>query len=157
MQFRVNPAVHLTKLDVYDALLSPPRFRPLFLSHILYRWVNQITAYYSNLVVVVFVSTGGPLDETRVDTSGSPEFGLTLSFGFQPLHDIDSLQSFIVGDNHPFIALLHLQSLPYCNTIARLLRNIPPPHRLLRVCHTSYNIAEIALVIESELPVPLEG
>ena len=27
------------------------------------------------------------------------------------------------------LLLPHLQSLPYCNTIARPLRNIPPPHR----------------------------
>ena len=40
-----------------------------------------------------------------------------------------SLQSFNVGVNHPFfIAPLHMQSLPYCNTIARPLRNIRPPH-----------------------------
>jgi len=46
----------------------------------------------------------------------------------EPLQDSVSLQSFIVGVNHPFIAP-HLQSLTYCNTIAPLLRNIRPPHR----------------------------
>jgi len=34
-----------------------------------------------------------------------------------PLQDIVSLQSFIVEVNHPFNALPHLQSLPYCNTL----------------------------------------
>jgi len=34
----------------------------------------------------------------------------------------------------------HLQSLPYCNTIARLLRNIRPPTDPPFVCHTPYNI-----------------
>ena len=34
----------------------------------------------------------------------------------------------------------HLQSLPYCNTIARLLRNIRPPTDPPCVCHTPYNI-----------------
>ena len=36
----------------------------------------------------------------------------------KPVHDIVSLQSFNVGVIHPFIAPPHLQSLPYCNTIA---------------------------------------
>ena len=37
-----------------------------------------------------------------------------------------SLQSFSVGVHHPCIAPSHLQSLPYCNAIARPLRNIRP-------------------------------
>ena len=43
--------------------------------------------------------------------------------------------------NHPFIAPPHLQSLPYCNTIARPFRNMraPPPPPLL-YSHTPYNI-----------------
>ena len=40
---------------------------------------------------------------------------------------IVSLQSFIVGVNHPFIAPPHLQSLPYSNSIARPSCNIRPP------------------------------
>ena len=36
----------------------------------------------------------------------------------------------------------HLQSLPYCNTIARLLRNIRPPTDLAFVCRTPYNIGD---------------
>jgi len=36
----------------------------------------------------------------------------------------------------------HLQSLPYCNTIARLLRNIRPPTDAPFVCHTPYNIGD---------------
>ena len=40
--------------------------------------------------------------------------------------DIVTLQSFVVGVNHPFIAPSHLQSLPYCNTIARPSGNIRP-------------------------------
>jgi len=37
------------------------------------------------------------------------------------------LHSFIVGVNHPSSIPRHLRSLPYCNTIARPLRNIGPP------------------------------
>jgi len=42
-----------------------------------------------------------------------------------------------VGVHHPFIAPLHLQSLPYCNTIARPLRNIrlPPNDPFLYAIH----------------------
>ena len=36
----------------------------------------------------------------------------------------------------------HLQSLPYCNTIARPLRNICPPTDAPFVCHTPYNIGD---------------
>jgi len=58
--------------------------------------------------------------------------------------NIVSLQSFIVivGVHHPFIAPLHLQSLPYCNTVARPLRNTRPPHRPLLFCRTPYNIGD---------------
>jgi len=35
---------------------------------------------------------------------------------------------------------LHLQSLPYCNTIARPLRNIRPPSDSPCICNTTYNI-----------------
>ena len=55
-----------------------------------------------------------------------------------PLQDVVSLQSFIVGVNHPCIAPTHLQSLPYFNTIARALRNIRPPTDPPFVCHTPY-------------------
>ena len=34
-----------------------------------------------------------------------------------------------MGVSHPFVAPPHLQSLPYCNTIARPFRNICPPHQ----------------------------
>jgi len=35
-----------------------------------------------------------------------------------------------------------LQSLPYCNTIARPLRNIRPPTDPFFLCHTPYNIGD---------------
>ena len=59
-----------------------------------------------------------------------------------PLQDIVSLQSFIVGVHHAFISPTHLQSLPYCNTITRPLRNIRPSTDPPFVCHTSYNIGD---------------
>jgi len=58
------------------------------------------------------------------------------------LQDIVSLQSCIVGVSPPFIAPPHLQSLPYCNTIARPLRNIRPPTDPFSLCHTPYNIGD---------------
>jgi len=42
----------------------------------------------------------------------------------------------------PFIAPPHLQRLPYCNTIARPLRNIGPATDPPFVCHTPYNIGD---------------
>ena len=39
-----------------------------------------------------------------------------------------------------FLPPPHLQSLHYCNTIARLMRNIRPPPDPPYVCHTPYNI-----------------
>ena len=36
----------------------------------------------------------------------------------------------------------HLQSLPYCNTIARPFRNILPRTDPPSVCHTPYNIGD---------------
>ena len=36
----------------------------------------------------------------------------------------------------------HLQSLPYCNTIARPLRNIRAPADLPLLCHMPYNISD---------------
>ena len=40
------------------------------------------------------------------------------------------------------VAPLFLQRLPYCNTIARLLRNIRPPTDPPFVCHTLYSIGD---------------
>ena len=59
-----------------------------------------------------------------------------------PLQEIVSLQSFIVGINHPFVTPPHLQSLPYCNTIAPLLRKIRPLTAPPFVCHTPYDIGD---------------
>jgi len=53
---------------------------------------------------------------------------------------------FIVGVNHPFIAPPHLHSLPYCNAIARPLRNTGPSNDPPFVCHTSYNIGDGTIV-----------
>ena len=64
-----------------------------------------------------------------------------------PLQDIVSLQSFIVGVYHPFIASPHMQSLPYCSTTARPLRNIRPPTDLSFLCHTPYNIGDGNIVL----------
>jgi len=44
--------------------------------------------------------------------------------------------------NHPFIAPLHLLSLPDFNTIARPLRSIRPSTDPSFLCHTSYNISD---------------
>jgi len=51
-------------------------------------------------------------------------------------------KALVVGVNHPLIAPPHLQSLPYCMTIARLLCNVRPPSAPPCVCHTPYNIAD---------------
>jgi len=40
------------------------------------------------------------------------------------------------------LTLTHLQSLPYCNTIARPLRNIRPPTDPPFLCHTPYTIGD---------------
>jgi len=61
---------------------------------------------------------------------------------FEPLQDIVSLLSFIVGGNLPCIAPTRLQSLPYCITIARPLRNIRPPTAPPLLCHTPYDIGD---------------
>jgi len=54
------------------------------------------------------------------------------------------------GVNHPFIAPphSHLQSLPYCNTIAIVhpFRNIRPRTDPPFVCHTPYNIGDGIIV-----------
>ena len=52
------------------------------------------------------------------------------------------LKRFVVGVYHPFIALPPPASLPYCNTIVRLLRNIPPPTDPPLLCPTPYNIGD---------------
>ena len=58
------------------------------------------------------------------------------------LQDIRLLQSFCGRANHPFLAPPYLQSPYYCNTIARLLRNIRRPADPPLVCHTPYNIGD---------------
>jgi len=72
-----------------------------------------------------------------------------------------SLQSFIVRVNHPCIALLNLQSLPYCNTIARPLRNIrpppPTPHPPFDAMHHTILVVAIAAVLGGGGGVPWEG
>jgi len=59
-----------------------------------------------------------------------------------PIQDIVSLQSFIVRVHHPCIPAPDLQSLLYCNTIARPLGNIRsltgPPF----VCREPCNIGD---------------
>jgi len=52
----------------------------------------------------------------------------------------------IMGVHHPCIAPPHLQSLRYCKTIARLLRNIRPPSDPPCVCHVPYNIGNNNIV-----------
>ena len=47
-----------------------------------------------------------------------------------------------MGVNHPCIDPPHLPSLPYCNIIARPLRNIRPPTDPPFVYHTPYNIGD---------------
>ena len=49
---------------------------------------------------------------------------------------------FMVGVNLPFIAPPLLQSLPYCITIARPLRNIRPATDSFFLCNTPYNIGD---------------
>jgi len=45
----------------------------------------------------------------------------------------------------------HLQSLPYCNSIARPLRNLRPPHTELPIiCHTPYTIGDGNIVHRQE-------
>jgi len=45
-----------------------------------------------------------------------------------------------------FLPPPHLQSLPYCNTIARPLRNIRAPADLPLLCHIPYNISDDNIV-----------
>jgi len=64
-----------------------------------------------------------------------------------PLRKIISLESFIVGVNPPIITRpLRLQSLPYCNTIARPLRNIRSPTNPCYSCHVPCNIGDSNIV-----------
>jgi len=57
-----------------------------------------------------------------------------------------SLQSFSVGVHHPCIPPPHLQSLPFCNTIARPLGNKRPLTDPPFVCREPYNIGDCNLV-----------
>jgi len=59
---------------------------------------------------------------------------------FKPLQEIVSLQSCIVESIILLLPPLHLQRLPYCNTIVRPLRNIHPATDSSFLCHTPYNI-----------------
>jgi len=63
-------------------------------------------------------------------------------------------KSSIVGVHHPFTPPPHLQSLPYCNTNARPLRNkrlIPDPPL---VSHTPYNVGRDYPVKVNQEPTP---
>jgi len=64
---------------------------------------------------------------TSYELATSYRASTELKLASKPLQDIILFQCFIVGVNLPFLPPLHLQSLPYCNTIARPLRNIRPP------------------------------
>jgi len=64
-------------------------------------------------------------------------------------------QSFIVGVNHPCVAPTHLQSLPYCNTIARPVRNIRLPSDPLFVCHTPYSPPSLHHFVMQDLLPPV--
>jgi len=55
--------------------------------------------------------------------------------------------------NHPFVAPPHLRSLPYCNTIARLLCNIRPPRRPPRVYASHYTILMMAISCKGECAI----
>jgi len=57
-----------------------------------------------------------------------------------PLQDIVLLRGVCARINHPCIAHSHLYCPHYCNTIARLLRNIRRLSDPPCVCHTPYNI-----------------
>jgi len=82
-------------------------------------------------------SRGMRYDPCRTTTTAG--HGIPVS----PLHDIVSLQSFIMRVNHPFIAPPpRLQSRPYCNTIARPLRNIHPSTDPPFICQTPYNVGD---------------
>ena len=70
--------------------------------------------------------------ETQFSNSEDPHRGLyKILFHFKALW----WESIVL-----LLPPLHLQSLPYCSTIARPLRNIRPPTDPLFVCHTPYNI-----------------
>jgi len=53
------------------------------------------------------------------------------------------------GSQSSFYWPPHLQSIPYCNTIARLLRNTRPPTDPSFECHTPYNIGDGNIVWRS--------
>jgi len=78
------------------------------------------------------------------------QFGLTRSRGIPVWHRLAFTRccftsKIIVGVNYPSTAPSHLQSLPYCNTIARPLRNIRPATDPPLSCHTPYNILVMAI------------
>jgi len=64
-----------------------------------------------------------------------------------PSQEIHCLRGFWARVNHPFIAPPNLHCSRYCNTIARLLRNIRPPPDPACVCHTPYNIGKGTVVL----------
>ena len=61
------------------------------------------------------------------------------SLSVWPLQYIHLLLGVCARVNHPFVTPPNLHCPHCCNTIARLLRNIPPP-RPPFVCHAPYNI-----------------
>jgi len=63
-----------------------------------------------------------------------------------PLQDILLLRGFCARINHPSIAPSYLHCPHYCNTIARLLRNIRRPSDPPFVCHTKHNIGNNNIV-----------
>jgi len=69
----------------------------------------------------------------------------------RPLQDIVVLRGFCARINHLFIASSHLHCPHYCNTIARLLRNIRRPLGLPCVCYTPYNIGNGNIVLRPRL------
>jgi len=74
----------------------------------------------------------------------SKEFGATIAAWPQvSLYKILFQSKVLLSESlHLFIPPPYLQRLPFCNTIARLLRNIRPPTAPPSVCHTPYTIGD---------------
>jgi len=119
-----------------------PFFRPVCIAHTVAIQLHGYGAIYDPPSTSLLYATHHTILVITIFCKGRGGGGQEASSLIYPLQDIVSLQSFIVGVHHPFIAPPHLQSLPYCNTIARPFRNIRPPTDPPFGCHAPYHIGD---------------
>jgi len=87
----------------------------------------RVYAIHRTILVMAISCKGEATNRYKWGGGRWPPRGLRSATS--PLQDIVSLQRFIVNVYHPFITPPICNAYPACNTIARLLRNIRPPHR----------------------------